>query len=354
MTFNHSQLRAFVASVFSHAGSEADEADIVAEHLVDANLQGHDSHGVWRVARYMDRLKAGHLRANRRAKVTLDSGSMIRVEGDLGYGQVIAREAMTLGISRAREAGAAVLAVCNCAHMGRIGAWAEMAAEAGLVSMHFVNTTGEGIKVVPFGGSDRRLSPNPIAAGVSVPGRAPMILDFATSVIAEGKVQVAFNKGTPLPEGCIVDSRGRPSLDPDDFYAVPPGALLPFGGHKGSGLSILCEVLAGSLTGGRSGHPDNAPKGRLVNNMLAVIVDPGRFWSQDAYGEDVARLVAWVAASPPAEPGGEVLLPGDVERRTRAERLERGIPLDERTLEQVRDAARSVGVPEAEIQALVV
>ncbi len=352
MTFDHSQLRAFIASVFSHAGSEAAEARIVADHLVEANLQGHDSHGVWRVARYMDRLKAGNLRANQRARVTVDSGPLIRVEGDLGYGQVIARQAMTLGIARAQEAGAAVLAVCDCAHMGRIGAWAEMAAEAGLVSIHFVNTTGAGIMVAPFGGRDRRLSSNPIAAGIPVPGRPPVILDLATTVVAEGKIQVAFNKGTPLPEGCIIDAEGRPSRDPADFYADPPGAMLPFGGHKGSGLSFLCEVLAGSLTGGRSGHPDNAPAGRLVNNMLAIIVETGRFWSPDDYAGDVARLVAWVGGSRPSVPGGEVLFPGDLERRTREERLAGGVPLDDRTLEQVRDAARSVGVPEAEIQAL--
>lgn len=352
MRVDSRDLRTVIESTFIHAGSAPGEAEIVAGHLVEANLVGHDSHGAIRTANYTDWLRTGTVKANRHARVVHDGGAMICVEGEGGFGQVIAREAMELGINRVFETGLAVLGIRDCGHLGRIGAWAEMAAEAGLVSIHFVNTSGLGILVAPFGGSDRRLSANPIAAGVPIPGRTPVILDIATSTIAEGKIQVARNKGQWLPEGSVLDGHGTPTRDAERFYGDPPGAILPFGGHKGSGLSFLCEVLAGSLTGGFSSHPDNPTAGWLVNNMLTILLEPGCFSSADAYAEDVSRLARWVTGSPPAEPGGAVLLPGDAERQTKADRLDRGIPIDANTLEQVRAAAASVNVPRAVVDGL--
>ena len=352
MPVDHKRLQALVDATFRAAGSEPGEAAILADHLVEANLVGHDSHGVIRTATYLEWLKAGQVRPNRHARVTRDEGAMISVEGDGGYGQVIAREAIEMANARAAERGAAILAIRDSGHLGRVGAWAEMTARAGLLSIHFVNTSGFGIHVAPFGGSDRRLSANPIAAGIPVPDRPPIILDIATSIVAAGKIQVARNKGEEMPEGCILDNRGNPTRDPNLFFTDPPGAILPFGGHKGSGLSLLCEVLAGSLGGGLSSHPDNPNAGRLVNSMLSIVLDPAGFSSEAAYGADVTRLIHWVTGSPPMEPGGEVLLPGDPERRTRVEREARGIPLDPNTLAQLRSAAESVGVPKAELDAL--
>jgi uncharacterized oxidoreductase len=353
MRVDHHRLKALTEATFTRAGSAPGEAEIVAGHLVEANLVGHDSHGVLRTAKYLEWLKAGTVKANRHARVVHEGGAMICVEGEGGFGQVIAREAMELGIARALEAGLALIGIRDSGHLGRIGAWAEMAAEAGLVSVHFVNTSGFGILVAPFGGTDRRLSANPIAAGIPIPGRPPVILDIATSTIAEGKIQVARNTGQPLPEGCVLDGHGVPTRDPERFSGDPPGAILPFGGHKGSGLSFLCEVLAGSLTGGLSSHPDNPTAGWLVNNMLSILVKPDCFSSADAYAEDVNRLVRWVTGSPPVEPGGTVLLPGDVERQTKTERLDRGIPIDANTLMQVRAAAAAVDVPRAMVDGLV-
>jgi uncharacterized oxidoreductase len=349
---DHKELRDLVQTIFGHAGSAPREAEILAGHLVEANLMGHDSHGVIRIAPYLEWLAAGRVKANRHARVVSDFGALLGVEGDGGYGLVIAGEAMALAIEKASKEGAAVLALRDCSHLGRIGAWAEMAADAGFVSLHFVNTSGFGIHVAPHGGRDRRLSANPIAAGVPVPGGPPIVLDLATSSIAAGKIRVAHNKGEQLPEGCMLDKEGRPTRDPANFYTDPPGAILPFGGHKGSGLSLICEVLAGSVTGGLSSHPDNPTADRLVNNMLSLVLDPGRLTSDDGFAGDVTRLVAWVTGSPPLAPGGEVLLPGEVERRTKAERMSKGLPLDEKTLGQVRAAAISVGVPESDLTVL--
>jgi uncharacterized oxidoreductase len=343
-------LHGLVVSIFRHAGSAPDEAAAIADHLIDANLVGHDSHGVIRVAPYLKLLAEGAIFASRRARIMKDAGALITVDGQQGYGLVIARQAIALGVERARDHGVAVVGIRNASHLGRIGAWAEQAAVAGLISLHFVNTTGFGILVAPFGGSDRRLSVNPIAMGVPRPGAAPIIHDMSTGIIAAGKVRVAQNKGELVPEGCLIDAAGRPSRDPAALFADPPGALLTLGGHKGYGLSVFCEILAGALTGGGSSHPDNPDARRLVNNMLSILIDPERMNGIDAMATDLARLEGWVKASPPASPGGEILFPGEPERRLKAKRLAEGIPLDGNTLDQLRAAARSVGVGDAEIE----
>jgi uncharacterized oxidoreductase len=338
------ELRAFVAEVFRATGSANGEARIVGDHLVDANLAGHESHGVIRVSKYIDWQAKGMVIANQHAVVVRETPCNAVIDGQFGYGQVIGREAMVLAIAKARQSSFCAVALRNAGHLGRIGAWAEQAAQAGLASVHFVNTSGFGILVAPHGGTDRRLSANPIAASAPGPDGAPLVLDISTSAIAEGKIQVAKNHGEHLPPGCTIDSEGRPNQDPAVFYGPPVGALLPFGGHKGYGLSIFCEILAGALSGGQTTNPDNATAGRLVNNMLSLVFDPEAFCGAEAFKLEIARLAAWVKASPPVRPGGEVLLPGEIERRTRA-RLERdGIPLDIVTRRQIADSVRPLAV----------
>ena len=222
-----------------------------------------------------------------------------------------------------------------------------MLAERGLASVHFVNTSGFGILVAPFGGSDRRLSANPIAAGVAVKGGRPIILDIATSSIAEGKIQVARNKGEKLPPATVLDGYGLPTTDPEAFYANPPGAILPFGGHKGSGLSFFCEVLAGSLTGRLASNPRSPTADRLVNNMLSLVFDPAAFGDAEAFNKDVLRLIDWLKATPPiARQTGAA--PGELEEAVRSERLANGLPIDETTWQSLSKAASffSVAVPE--------
>jgi hydroxycarboxylate dehydrogenase B len=334
----HTTLRRFVRTIVAAAGSSPEEAGIVADHLVEANLKGHDSHGVIRAAKYVGWVAAGELVPNRHAKIVSDRPAMLVVDGGFGYGQVIGKEAMQLGAERAHRCGLCAIGTRNSGHLGRIGAWAEQLAQAGLASVHFVNTSGYGILVAPYGGSDRRLSANPIAAGVPVSGGAPIILDIATSIIAEGKIQIARNRGEQLKPGMVVDGAGRPTTDPATFYSHPPGAIFPFGGHKGSGLSLFCEIFAGSLTGGGSSHPNNPTATRLVNNMLSIAFDPGAF-PNDSFADDLTRLIGWVKSSPPMEQGGAVRLPGEVEEDTAAHRLRQGIPLDAETIRQLNECA---------------
>jgi uncharacterized oxidoreductase len=212
------------------------------------------------------------------------------------------------------------------------------------LSLHFVNTTGAGILVAPFGGINRRLSANPIAAGIPVANGPPLILDISACTLAEGKIRVALNKGVPVPENCIIDAQGMPTTDPRIFYADPPGAILPIAGHKGHGLAVLCEVLAGALTGGGCSNPANAT--RIVNGMLTIVLDVSRFQDEGAFRIEIQRLVAWVKSSAKAGPDGEILMPGEIEERTKAQRLQDGIDIDATTWSQIVDTARSLGLAE--------
>jgi uncharacterized oxidoreductase len=275
-----------------------------------------------------------------------DSDAIAIVDGNRGFGQVTGQWATNLGIAKAAKTGIAMVGLRNCGHLGRLGDWAEMAAAAGQVSLHFLNTSGAP-RVAPYGGSDRRLSTNPLAIGMPVDGADPVILDITTSTVAEGKLMVAMNKGEEVPAGWIIDKAGNPTTDPKDFY--DGGALLTIGAHKGSGLSILTDLLAGAVTTGRSSDPDDPI---LRNNMLSIYIAPALYDAGGGVLREARRLVDWVKASPPATPGQPVLAPGEVERMTRAARRANGIPLDDKTWADLIAAAASVGIPADRANAL--
>lgn len=328
----------FVSNVMRGAGCAPEEADAVASRLVSSNLAGHDSHGVLRVPKYLDWVKDGTLRPNQRASIVFDAGSVIIIEGNQGFGQVIGEQAGALGIARAKQAGISLVGLRNAGHLGRVGDWADLAADAGQVSLHFLNTSGA-MRVAPYGGADRRLSTNPLTVGVPRANGEHVILDMTSSMVAEGKLMVAMNKGKDVPEGWIIDKDGRPTTDPKDFY--DGGSLLTVGAHKGSGLSVIIDLLSGALTGGRSSDPDDSV---MRNNMLSIYIDPGFYDKTHGIAVEIERFVEWVKASPPAVPGQPVLAPGDVERRNTQTRKAGGVPLDDTTIAQLREAAKSVGV----------
>ncbi len=251
---------------------------------------------------------------------------------------------MRLGIEKCGRHGVAVIALRNSGHLGRIGDWPLMAAQAGKLSLHFVNTTGAGILVAPFGGINRRLSANPIAAGIPIAGAAPILLDISACTLAEGKIKVALNKGVTVPEGCIIDAEGRPTTDPKVFYANPPGVILPIAGHKGYGLAVLCEILAGALTGGGCSNPAHAD--RVINGMFSIFLDPSFFQADETFAAELRRFIAWVKSSEKTSIDGEILMPGEIEERTKAQRLREGIEIDATTWAQIAEAAKCVGLSE--------
>jgi uncharacterized oxidoreductase len=343
MIIQHDHLSRLIADIFHAAGCQRPEAERIAAHLVEANLVGHDSHGVIRVPPYVQWLKAGKIFADRTIQIVFENDVIAVVDGQFGFGQTIGEQAMQLGIEKCAKHGVAVIALRNSGHLGRIGDWPLMAAEAGKLSLHFVNTTGAGILVAPFGGIQRRLSANPIAAGIPMKNAPPMLLDISACTIAEGKIKVALNKGVQVPENCIIDAHGQPTTDPKVFYANPPGSILSIAGHKGYGLAMLCEVLAGALTGGGCSNPQNAD--RVVNGMLSILLDPGFFQSVAGFSAEIERFVTWVKSSEKSSPDVDILVPGEIEERTKAKRVRDGIEIDETTWSQILATAKAVGVP---------
>lgn len=341
MNVSAATLESLVEEIFSAAGCNRGEAQAIARRLVDSNLVGHDSHGVIRVPDYIAWLQAGKVVANQSVTTVVDAGALAILDGQFGFGQVVGQEAMELAIQRARELGVAVVGLRNAGHLGRIGDWAELATQAGLVSLHFVNTSGGGILVAPFGGTERRLSANPIAAGVPRSAGPPLILDMSTCVIAEGKIKVARNKGAQLPPDCVLDAQGQPTTDPPAFYGPPMGAILPLGGHKGYGLSVIVEVLAGALSAASCSNPSAT---RVANNMLSIVLDPLKIQPVEAFESELERFIAYVKSARTVAPGGEILMPGELEARTRADRLERGIELDAATWNNLLQVGNQLGV----------
>ena len=353
VTIDAATLHAFVVAIWQAAGSEPREAKLVADHLVEANLAGHDSHGVGMIPRYMRSCREGELKLNSHAQLVRDAGAVLTVEGARGFGQVMAFEAMEFGIERAQKLGICAVGLRNAHHIGRIGHWAEQCARAGLVSFHFVNVAGDPL-VAPFGGIDRRFGTNPFCAAFPRPGRAPLVLDFATSAIAAGKVRVAFNKGIDAPDGALIDRDGHATRDPGALFgAGEHGALLAFGGatagHKGSGLAAMCEIFAGALSGGFTSRAGTiVTTNAIVNCMLSVIVDPAAFDAPDLQRE-ADGFVHWLKTTRRVEGVDDVLVPGEREDATRSSRGAHGIPIDTESWTQIVEAARSAGLPDDEI-----
>lgn len=341
-TLDAGTLTAFVADIFTRQGAEPEVAQTVADSLVLANLKGHDSHGVIRVIDYTHWMKQGWINPSGRPEVVRETESLLIVDGHFGFGQVIGREATRLAIAKTKQSGVCVLSVRRSGHLGRLGEFAEMAAGAGLASFSFTNTHGGGQIVAPYGGRERRLSANPLAAGAPLPDGGALVMDFATSVIAGGKVQVARAKGESLPPGCIVNGRGEPSTDPAEFSGDPPGALLPFGGHKGFALALFADIFAGALSGAGCSKPGGGP---IANAMLALFLDPGAFAGPEFFGEEVGGLVRYVKSSPTMQGFDEILVPGEPEQRRSEERRRSGIPIDETTWSRIVAIAEAYGAP---------
>lgn len=340
LTFTAQQLAEAAASIFHAYGVPEDESEMVGRSLALANLVGHDSHGIIRVPDYVGYLDKREVAPRAELRVVKDAGPLLQLSGNFGFGQVIGRWAMEQAIAKAREHGFCLMGLNQSAHLGRIGEWPEMAVAAGLVSVHFVNTHGGGKIVAPFGGSERRMSANPFAAGVPVPGRAPVIIDFSTSAIAGGKIHVAYNKGTKLPEGCVIDRHGNLTTDPSDFMQGL-GALVNFGGHKGYALGFLGDILAGALTGAPCSHPE---VNRVANAMFTLVLDPACFGDPAAFYTEIIRYIDYHKACPLREGFTEILYPGEPEARTAEQRTASGIPLDETTWSAVKETAKRFGI----------
>ena len=340
-------LRTQVATVLIAAGSSAKEAETVAANLVMANLSGHDSHGVGMLPRYIDAVLEGGLIPNAPVATQLDIGSMLTLNGQRGYGQVVGEQAMQLGMARAKTHGSCIMTLADAHHLGRIGQFAEMAVAQGLVSIHFVNVLSRPV-VAPWGGTDGRFGTNPFCVGIPIKGKEPFILDIATSGVAQGKMRVAHNQGKQVRPGLLIDEHGLPTTNPG-VVVVPQsngllGALMTFGEHKGYGLALACELLGGALSGsGTWRGPANSQRA-VVNGMLTILIDPAKLGTQAAFDREAAAFIDWVQQSPAGAGFDAVQTAGDAERLARTARERDGIEVDELTWQEIVDAGKKVGV----------
>ena len=352
ITIERQALIDFVEQIFTRLNTDVATATIVAEHLVEANLKGHDSHGVGMIPAYVQNLKAGLLTPDAGMKVLRDNGAVVMIDGQHGFGQRVGKEATEFAIERAKNIGLACVGLRRAHHLGRIGTYGEQCADAGMVSMHYVNVVGHPPAVSPFGSRDARMTTNPFCAVIPRTDGPPVVLDMATSQIALGKVRVAYHKGAEVADGALIDHEGLPTNDPAVMFEEPRGTLGPFGAHKGYGLAVLCELLGGALAGEWTMQPENPRSHNIVNNMLMFVLNPEATGNAEGFQREVTAMVDYLHSATPAAGTEKVLVPGDPERKSRRTRMQAGIPLDAGSWRSITKAALAAGLSEAELAAV--
>jgi uncharacterized oxidoreductase len=341
------ELTAIATEILLQASQNQTAAKKVASRLVAANVTGHDSHGVGMIPAYVDGILSGQLIPTAEIEVVKDKGPFLLIDGGQGFGHVIAEQAMKMAIERAKTSHFSVLSLRNSFHLGRLGDWGAMASKSGFICIIYANVQSERPLVAPHGGSDARFATNPYCTAIPATEKHSMfMLDMATSTIAMGKARVADLSGKQVPEGTVIDPQGNPTTDPSVMFQKPAGSLTPFGQHKGFGLALLGDILGGAFSGGGAYLPEREVPGRIINNMMAILIDPDVFGEAKEFGIDVDKYIDWVKASPPAPGFDTVLMPGDPERLCAMDRHKNGITLDAGTIEQLIATAKSVNVSE--------
>ena len=339
----HPQLNTLATLILEGAGVSATDAAIVGHELADANLVGHDSHGVMRLVQYVQMIQDGHVKLGAPLAILKEAPGYALIDGGFNFGQVVMSQALDLAIAKGRETGTATVLIRNCNHVGRLGAYTQRAAEAGFLATMCVNAPGPG-GVAPFGGVERRIGTNPIS--MSAPrGDSAMVLDMTTSATAEGKLRVSHQKGEQVPEGLIIDSEGHPTTDPGVFYKAPVGSILPLGGpmmgHKGFGLAVMIDVFCGILSGSGIARTD-LPRG--ANGVWMSLISVEHFLPRDEYDAWMAQYATYVKSSRTAPGVTEILLPGEIEERRAADRAANGVSIPDETWRQIGELAGKLGV----------
>ncbi len=341
--FTPEYLQDISSRIFQSFGASKFEGDLVAELLVDANLAGHDSHGVIRIHQYVGFIKEKGVVPGAPIQIEKETPSTAVINGNWGFGQVIATRAMEIAIEKAREHAISTVTIYKSNHIGRLGSYSLLAARMDKIGLLMANGHGGAISTAPFGGTERRLGTNPITVGIPSGGE-PIVLDMTTSVVAEGKVRVKRNRGEQTPPGWIIDSEGNPTTDPNDYYGPPKGAILPFGGdasHKGYGLSVIVDILSGALNKAGCSRPDTS---KIGNAVFIYVIDPGAFTSLDGFKNQVDDFIAFIKSSSKAPGFSGILMPGEIEIQEEKKRRAEGIFVEDRTWEQILDIAVNQGI----------
>ena len=336
------KLREIAAALLRGAGASEEEAAIVSEHSIGANLAGHDSHGIIQIPTYIDRIDVGHLVPQAPFEVVRDTSTTTVIDGHWGFGYTVSEKAMRMTIDKAREHGVAATTVYRQGHVGRVTDYPVMAAEAGMIGMMTADSGRSAKQVVPFGGREARLGTNPICIAMPSNLEGPLFIDVATSAVAGGKINVALARGESIPEGWIVDKDGNPTTDPAALQQG--GSSLPLGGpqgHKGYGLSVMVEIFSGILTGLGFGVE---PSGRHNDGVFMAAFKVDAFRPLEEFKQDVTDLAKYLNQTPPAPGFSQVYYPGELEHLTTQRKLKEGIEVEDATWERLRELAVRYGV----------
>lgn len=335
-------LRRFVAAVMTAAGLLPGDAEIVADSLVAAEMRGLASHGVARVAIYVQRLELGLVNPRPRMRYLREEGATTLLDADNGPGQPAAAAAMARAVGLARTVGIGACAVRNSNHCGALAYYTQLAVAQRMIGLAATNANAN---VAPWGAREAVLGTNPISAAVPTPGETPFVLDMSTSSIARGKIILAAKIGEPIPEGWALDAEGRPTRD---AQAALRGVLLPAAGPKGYGLAVLVDILSGVLAGSAFGRQigalyDELGRPQRVGHFMMAI-DIGRFVEVPVFLEAMGALIADLKSSAPAEGFGEILLPGEPEARAEARARREGVIIPAAVYQELQDLGRRFNV----------
>ena len=325
------------AALLAGAGASQSEADTVARGCVAANLVGHNSHGVILIPSYVERIKVGHIVPGAPFEIVQESTTTTVIDGHWGFGFVVNERAMQLTIEKAKSTNVAAATVYRQSHVGRLGAYPLMAAQAGMIGIATANSGRSPKAVAPFGGREARLGTNPIAIAVPSDLPGPLCLDMATSAVAVGKLTLAQARGEQIPLGWIVDKDGKQTTDPARFR--PGGALLPLGGtegYKGSGLAVIVEILCGLLTGLGFGVE---PTGRHNDGCFLAVFKVDAFRPLAEFKREVAEFARYLKDTPLSEGSTGVFYPGEVEYLREQERRKNGVDIEDATWTTLRKLA---------------
>lgn len=340
---NQSELFELSNRILMAAGVPAEDSKVVSQELSEANIVGHDSHGVMRLMQYVDFVRDGYVKVGGEFEVVKDAPAFAVVDGNFNFGQVTARKALAMAIDKARDCGTSTIMMRNCNHVGRLGSYTNDAAERGFATVMAVNAPGPG-GVAPFGGRERRLGTNPIS--MSAPSiNGPFVLDMTTSATAEGKLRVAKQSGQMIDDGLIIDGHGNPSSDPNAYYDKPFGSILPLGGplmgHKGFGLSVMIDVFCGMLSGSGVCRTD-LPRG--ANGVWLHLIDVEQFLSKSDYDALMSKYVRHIKDCPKVPGIEEIFLPGEIEERRKIDRQANGVTIPEETWRQLSELSAQLDV----------
>lgn len=329
------ELRDVATRVFRAAGADAEPTEILVDHLVGANLAGHDSHGVQHIPNYVGGIQKGNIKPNAVPRIVRETATSALVDGGWTFGQVSALYGTDVAIAKAKQSGVAAVGVVRCTHIGRLGTYPSRASRQNVVLMV---TIGDLLGMTaPFGGSKGVFGTNPFAFGFPADQHEDVMIDFATSNIAAGKVAVARAKHEAVPPGSILDRNGYPTTDPNAFY--DGGVLLPFGGHKGSALAVLSTLLSQHLV-----PSGDFAEGHKQTGTFILAIDTGLFRDPSDVEKEADAVIDQIQAIPPASGFSRVLTPGEPEVYTTRKRRDEGVPVPEDTWDAIKKTAAELGV----------